>query len=220
MQNKNFNDLKPTEPVGNDIIEVQPSSDTISGNDNQKPLSRFKQQRMKEKHRKEMRKMKQSVDNHKPLRVPKSSVEQKKGLNLSKAFWQDVKDLDTIVTNTINGFNQIAVQTIGIPTFGGVELTEEGKEIITTKSNLVFNDVENLINRKNQIYGPVSAKVGRVSENDLPEFLAVYEELLNLNQDVVNVLTEPCALLNEMLVIVHNKIEEAKSNQPTEKKDE
>lgn len=213
---KNMNEIEDAE-----IIPVQPGSNTLSGSDNHPPLSRFKQQRLKEKEKKMRKKMKQSQEE-----IKKNSADRKLASDARKekhniksvthGNWNQARSLVSTIHNTIDNYNNVAIQAISLPTIAGVEIAQEGIDILTSKSNIVFRDVAEFNNKLASIISPYHAKQGKVDENDLPDFFAVYEELLNLNQDIINVLTDPCIELSDMIKLVERKITEARE----EKKDE
>lgn len=201
----------------NDVIEVQPNSSTISGTDNEKPLSRLKQQRLKEKETKIKRKYKQHhQEAMKRTPMPKNKVpkkEKEKGFIPEKAKWKEVKEVENIVRNTISQFINIAIEAMGLLNNPFVTLEDEGKDMISSRANLIFKDSENLETKLNELVKPIKDMSGVVDINYLPQFLAIYEDVLNLNQDVLNVLTDPASELTEMLQLVHNKLKEAKPNE-------
>lgn len=222
--NKQMNDIEDV-----DIIPVKKGSDTLSGPDNVQ-LSKFKQQRLKEKEKKMKRKIKQAQENVKQVRDenrPLASEARKAKQNiksLTHGNWNQVRSLISTIVNTISSYRDIAVKAIALPTIAEVEITPEGIDILTNKSNIVFRDVEEFQNRLKTLTAPYTAKQGKVDDDDLPDFFAVYEELLSLNQDIINVLTDPTIELSDMINLVQTKIQQAREeymkSQTAEKKDE
>lgn len=226
--NKNMSEIEDAE-----IIPVKPGSDTLSGPDNQN-LSKFKQQRLKEKEKKMKRKIQQAQkeikkdrDSSRPLasdlRKAKHNVK-----TLTHGNWNQVRSLISTINNTINKFRDVAIQAVAIPTISGVEIAPEGVEILTSKSNIIFRDIQEFQTKVDTIFGPHTSKQGKVNDDDLPDFFAVYEELLSVNQDVINVLTDPAIELTSFINLVQTKIREANeehsksmnTTEVAEKKDE
>lgn len=134
-------------------------------------------------------------------------------ISLDGNHWDTARILARDIRGTISSYADIAIKAIGLQKVEGVEITGESLEILTSRCNIVFNDIDNLKMKLDDFQAIIDKYTGTVQQNDLPFFLSLYEDMLVLNQDVINVLTEPCDVLTDLISVVVGMVQDEREKE-------
>lgn len=190
-------------------------------------LSPLKLQRQKEKERKEQRKQKQKIDR---IRQRQSNYKMKEHNEAQRkmsaevhkpkqAKWNEIQRQSLSVWSHMKSYEEIATQATFLINNPEFTVDDNTKSQVTQRVNLILRDLDSLRTRWSEICKPIEGKSGPVELEEYPLFYVVYEDILQLGVDVVNVLTDPCTMLSEImtaiLAAVNNEVEKNKLETPT-----
>ena len=176
------------------MVEQEQESPAVQ--EDAKPLSRLKQQRKDAKDKKVKRKVKRflKTEHGRQIAAKKKKVNEISDLDIEidkPAVWEEGKELSLNVYNLINTYMTIAQVAHVTLTQHREKMTDEVYDDIILKTNVLAKDVEVFLTKWGEVCAPMQGKTGSVDQNDLPRYYVVYEELLEMNIDIINVLTEP-----------------------------
>jgi hypothetical protein len=190
-----------------DVIVVSPGSDIGKYQKVEEPMSRLKMQRLKEKERKEQRKKQQRIDRvrqrQSTLKMNEHNQTQRKASaeahKPKHAKWQEGQKQALSVYNQIKNFEEVASQAILLINRQDFTIDDKSKAEVTQRVNAFMRDIEDLKDRWGKVCEPMEGKTGNVDLEEYPLFYVVYEDLLQLGIDIINVLSEPANVITNMM---------------------
>lgn len=204
-------DKTTVEVVGTEIplinIETEKGPEVPEGyvEAEEKPLSKLKLQRMKEKQKKETRKLQRRVAAM-TERVEVVNEGHKKKFNHNQAKWEQAKERGMDVWNNISNYENIAATAIMVVNRPDIIIGAEAKQIMDDKIKVFLNDIESIKVKWQETAEKITGKTGKVLTDEYPIFFLAYEEYITLGLDMGTVLADNAALLSEMIDEIANQV--------------
>lgn len=166
------------------------------------PMSKLKQHRLKEKEDKEKRRMKRNVESS-ISRIKKNEAEHKKEkvkpMDMKHVKWNEAKKLALDVRRNISAYESVAATALMLVNRPDIEINKEAVDTVNSRANILTKDIQAFFDKWSEITGDMINYDGRVELDQFPIFYVIYQQLLDLQLDANNVLTDQADILGQMI---------------------
>lgn len=208
--------------VEHDEIMVKPGSDEINPPVPKPLLSKLKQDRLRERELKQNRILKRNAEKKLGAAAARNNktAKKRKGMNMKTVKWMEAKNLAMDVWKCLDTFEQVASSAIMLINRPDIEVDQRSKDEINSKSSVYAKDIQAFRDKWLEITADMNGKEDKVLLDEFPTFYLIYDQLLNLQSDAMNLLADPAEYITGMVQAicdeVNRQIAEASGNTQAE----
>lgn len=183
----------------------------VSKNQRKKELQQHKKEQLKKQRQekamyKTAKEVARHVDDTAPEALKKYVRQEKKKVSkkeirkgMEPAAWEQVLSQASDTYRTLQSFKSMISNNVMFLT-AATELTDEDREQVENINSVMSRDIEAFEAQWIQIASPYEKKRGIVSEDEMPSYLSVFTDLINLQQNILGVLSPTAEQASEIII--------------------